>query len=96
MTEECDVTIRNMTPTIITAYLILTLLTPNQALFFGIRNARQRNDMYLKSELTSVHDFVQVLHDDGDDPEQVHLGLGLVRVDALVRIVSSGKTGKII
>ena len=52
--------------------------------------------MYLESELTTVHDFVQVLHDDGDDPEQVHLGLGLVRVDALVRIVSSGKTGKII
>ena len=89
-------TIRNMTPTIITACLVLTLLTPNQALFFGIRNARQRNDMYLKSELTTVYDFVQVLHDDGDDPEQVHLGMGLVRVDALVRIVSSGKTGKII
>ena len=50
--------------------------------------------MYLESELTTVHDFVQVLHDDGDDPEQVHLGLGLVRVDALVRIVSSGKTGR--
>ena len=48
VTEECDVTIRNMTPTIITACLVLTLLTPNQALFFGIRNARQRNDMYLK------------------------------------------------
>lgn len=31
-------------------------------------------------------------HDnDGDDTEQVHLGLGLVRVDGLVRFVPPGK-----
>ena len=31
-------------------------------------------------------------HDnDGDDTEQVHLGLGLVRVDRLVRLLPPGK-----
>ena len=41
---ECDVTMRNMTPTII---LFMSLIIASQALFFGgVRNARQ-NDMWV-------------------------------------------------
>ena len=89
---ECDVTMRNMTPTII---LFMSLIIASQALFFGgVRNARQ-NDMWVVVNIVTFllisHDLHLKDHDDdGDTTEQVHLGLGLVRVDCL-RALSPGK-----
>ena len=120
-----NVTMRNMTPTII-LIMIITLINTGQTLFFGgVRNARQ-NDMWvimiiyqyhdhyyhhyyivtsLMSHVSSSHRFIsdvssltshllwsssQDNNNDGNDPEQVHLGLGLVWVDPVVRILSPG------